>query len=257
MAKFNPPESFPFHRPNEWAGWKERFLRFRTATKLNKEDGEIQVSSLIYAMGPEAENIFKSFSFTEETDQKKFDVVLGKYDEYFCPKRNVIHERACFHQRLQRPGEKVEMFIRALFEMSEHCDFGVKRDEHIRDRIVVGILDKELSRKLQMMADLTLAQTIQTVRQYEEVVLQVHQQGEAHATVQEIQGKAAGRGRSPFKPRKGKSGEQKDSWCGRCGKLKHRDPEKCPAMKSTCNKCKKAFAVQGSSAAVPLSMMQL
>ena len=46
--------------------------------------------------------------------------------------------------------------------MSEHCEFGLNRDEHIRDRIVVGIVDKELSRKLQLMAELTLAQTIPT-----------------------------------------------------------------------------------------------
>lgn len=57
MAKFNPPECFPFDRPNEWADWKQRFQRFRNATKLDKEDGEVQVSSLIYAMGNEAEHI--------------------------------------------------------------------------------------------------------------------------------------------------------------------------------------------------------
>lgn len=58
--------------------WKQRFQCFRVATKLNKENGEVQVSSLIHAMGPEAENIFKAFTFTEDADQKKFDVVLGK-----------------------------------------------------------------------------------------------------------------------------------------------------------------------------------
>lgn len=239
MAKFHPPESFPFDRPNEWADWKQRFQRFRIATKLNKEDGEVQVSSLIYAMGPEAENIFKSLTISAD-DQKKFDVVLGKYDEYFYPKRNVIHERACFYQRVQRSGEKAEMFIRALYEMSEHCDFGANRDEHIRDRIVVGISDKELSRKLQLMADLTLAQTITTVRQSEEVTLQVHQQGEAFAAVQEIaRKKSTDREKPKWKPRMKASGEQRDPNCGRCGKLKHKEQENCPALKSTCNKCRK------------------
>ena len=209
------------------------------ATKLTKESGEVQVSSLIYAMGSEAENIFKSFNFADGADEKKFDVVLKKYDEYFYPKRNVIHERACFHQRVQRPGEKAEMFIRALYEMSEHCEFGVNRDEHIRDRIVVGIVDKELSRKLQLMAELTLAQTVQNVRQSEEVTLQVHQQGEAHAAVQEVRGNAAGRGKSKWQPKRRESGEQGDSKCGKCGKLKHTDPARCPAMNSTCNRCKK------------------
>ena len=239
MAKFNPPDSFAFDRPNEWDDWKQRFVRYRLATKLNKEDGEVQVSSLIYAMGPEAENIFKSFALSEE-DQKKFDEVLKKYDDYFYPKRNVIHERVCFHSRVQRPGEKVEMFIRAVYDLSEHCDFGTVKEENIRDRIVVGILDKELSRKLQLETNLTLTQTIQTVRQSEEVTTQVNQQhGEACTAVQEI---ARGRGRSAYrgKPQwKNKSGEHGGPKCGRCGRMQHKDQERCPALKSTCNKCKK------------------
>ncbi|KAK0156179.1 hypothetical protein N1851_000550 [Merluccius polli] len=186
MAKFHPPTNFSFDKPAEWPDWKQRFVRFRTAAKL-KEDGAVQVSSLIYAMGSESENVFRLFTFAEEGDEEDdFDVVLAKFDEYFVPRRNVIHERACFHQRLQRPGEKAETFIRALYELSEHCDFGASREENIRDRIVVGILDKDVSRKLQLMKDLTLAVTVQTVRQSEEVASQISMQGEATGAVHEV-----------------------------------------------------------------------
>lgn len=133
----------------------------------------MQVSRLIYAMGSESENIYRSFVFAEDGHRDDFGRVLEKFDKYFVPRRNVIHERACFHQRMQRPGEKAETFIRALYELSEHCDFSTCRDENIRDRIVVGILDKDLSQKLQLMKDLTLALTIETVRQSEEVASQV------------------------------------------------------------------------------------
>lgn len=152
----------------------------------------------------------------------------------------MIHKRACFYQRAQRPGEKAETFIRTLYDLSEHCDFGEHRDENIRNRIVVGILDKELSRRLQLMSDLTLAQTIQTVRQCEEVALQVHQQEEACAAIQEIaEGRAADRGKQKWKPKRKNDKEQGEPKCGRCGKIKHRRQENCPAIKSTCNKCKK------------------
>ena len=63
MPKFNAPESFDFTRQAAWPEWQERFLRFRIATKLNKETGEVQVASLVYAVGREAENIFSSFEF--------------------------------------------------------------------------------------------------------------------------------------------------------------------------------------------------
>lgn len=61
----------------------------------------------------------------------------------------------------------------ALYGLSEHCDFGASRGENIRDRIVVGILNKDISRKMQLMKDQLLTLTIETVRQSEEVTLQV------------------------------------------------------------------------------------
>lgn len=97
MAKFNPPANFPFDKPTEWLDWKQRFERYRLATKLNKDEGEVQVSCLIYAMGSEAENIYKSVTFTEDENCNDFAIVMRKFDDYFFPQRNIIHERACFH----------------------------------------------------------------------------------------------------------------------------------------------------------------
>ncbi|KAL6491496.1 hypothetical protein MHYP_G00018410 [Metynnis hypsauchen] len=211
MAKFNPPTGFSFDKPGEWPDWKQRFVRFRTATKLDKEDGAVQVSSLIYSMGSESENVYRSFAFDEERHKDNFDRVLGKFDEYFVPRRNIIYERACFYQRVQRPGEKAETFIRALYELSEHCDFVANRDENIRNRIVVGILDKDVSRRLQLMKDLTLALTIETVRQSEEVASQVCMQGEAAGLIHEVTHK-----RSKYSKQYARK-----SKCNACSKVGH------------------------------------
>ena len=148
------------------------FRSLQMCDKAKKEDEELQINALIYAMGKEAEHIFKAFTF-EEGCQKKFNVVSKKFEEHFVPKRNIIHERACFHRRVQKDGESVEAFIRNLYELAEHCEFGPKRDGQIRDRIVIGILDKSLSQKLQMKSDLNLDMAIQMARQSEQVKVQV------------------------------------------------------------------------------------
>ena len=49
-------------------------------------------------MGKEAEHILKSLVFDEE-DKEKYEKVLEKYDEYFVPKKNMIHERARFREK--------------------------------------------------------------------------------------------------------------------------------------------------------------
>jgi hypothetical protein len=156
MAKLQPPENFDFSSPNKWNNWKQRFSFYRTASKLHKEDEDIQVATLVYTFGKEDDNLLKSFELSE-SHAKKYGNVLTKFDEHFNPKKNIIHERAKFHKRSQMPGETVETFIRSLYVLADNCEFVADmKSEQIRDRIVVGILDTNLSEKLQLEQDLTL-----------------------------------------------------------------------------------------------------
>ena len=150
-----------FTNPAAWDDGNQRFARYRIATKLNVETEEIQVNTLIYAMRPEAESAFRTLQFTDDAEKDKYDIVLKKFDDYFKPTKNVIHERTHFNLRSQRPGESVDAFIRTLFDIAETCDFGNNKDELIRDRIVTRLLDKGLSRELQLKSDLTLVFAVQ------------------------------------------------------------------------------------------------
>ena len=51
-----PPEKFNFAHPDAWPQWIKRFERYRVASGLSDRDGPVQVSTLIYAMGEEAED---------------------------------------------------------------------------------------------------------------------------------------------------------------------------------------------------------
>ena len=43
-----------------------------------------------------------------------------------------------------------------LYNLVEYCNYGELKSEMIRDRLVVGILDKKLSEHLQLDPELTL-----------------------------------------------------------------------------------------------------
>jgi transposase InsO family protein len=244
--KFNPPDKFNFIKPAEWPEWQQRFTRYRMATKLGEEDAEVQISCLIYAMGSEAENILKSFVFEQEDDKKDYAIVLKKYDDYFVPKKNVIHERARFHLRGQGHGESVEAFVRNLHEIADHCDFGDK-SEQIRDRLVIGIVDKELSEKLQLQPDLTLDKAVGMARNSELVKSQMRdQQAKSIDAVSKYpkqarnyshRGRGTGhRGGNHGSTHKPHQHSQKTETCGKCG-YDHGDNTRCPATGKKCLKC--------------------
>ena len=146
MPKFSPPEEFDFRCPALWPAWKRRFNRFKVATKSSDESGEVQVATLVYAMGAEAEHIFETFKFDSTKSEKEdnLDTVLSKFEGYFIPKRNTLHEKARLQQRVQKKGESVEEFVRSLFEIAECCDYETNKakEDNIKVRLVVSLLDK-------------------------------------------------------------------------------------------------------------------
>ena len=93
MFRLQPPQKFDFTATWNWQTWRQRFQRFRIASKLSEESAETQVSTLIYCMGIEAEPIYKSLSFKKKENEKNFDVILSKFNAYFVPKK--CHQRAC------------------------------------------------------------------------------------------------------------------------------------------------------------------
>ena len=96
-------------------------------------------------------------------------MVKKRLEDFFIIKRNVIFERAKFNLRSQQQNQPAEVFITDLFNLAEHCNFGVLREVLIHDRIVVGIRDKTLSERLQLEAELTLEKAVNFVRQKETV----------------------------------------------------------------------------------------
>lgn len=227
MFRLQPPERFDFTQPNQWRTWRERFQRFRSATKLYEESPDTQISTLVYCMGPDAKQIYKSFSFKKKEDEKSFDVILNKFEGHFMPKKNIMHERAKFHLRTQREGELIEQFIWGLHELSENCDFPHKNDQ-IRDRLVIGLRSGELSEKLQLRDDLSLEKAIEIARSYEQVRQQMAEMKEKSVdAVKQNEWKQN-------YPQK----ETQQQRCGKCNK-KHKRQDYCPANGKRCRNCDK------------------
>ena len=242
MATFqvNPPEQFTF-KPEEWEKWSRRFERFRIASGLSKKSEDSQVNALIYSMRDTADDLLLSFDLSE-ADRKKYKPVKDKFDSHFVIKKNFIYDRAKFNMRSKKEGEPVDSCITDLDALAEFCNFGNLRDELIRDRLVVGILDKQLSEKLQLDVDLTLEKAIIQAREKETIKKQqTVLRTDSEVKVDYFKSKQRGPNKYRGAPKdKGKKSvtvpPQKK--CDRCLGNNHLRKD-CPAKDAICHACEK------------------
>ena len=231
--RLQPPEGFNFRNPDDWPKWKRRFEQFRSASGLVNESEQRQVSTLLYCMGEEADEVLTSTDASAE-DRSNYSAVVSKFDGFFRVRKNVIFERARFNRRCQLEGESVDEYITSLYTLVESCDYGPLRDEMLRDRIVVGIRDAAMSEKLQLDPELTLEKTKRLVRQ-KEAVHEQHRELHTGATgasknvpivIAEVKNRRC----------RERGVQNRRLQCTRCGLERH-SLDKCPASNATYHKC--------------------
>ena len=77
--------------------------------------------------------------------------IIRKFDEHIIGQLNETYERYKFNCRNQTPGESVDSFVTALRNpLAKNCNFcECMRESLLRDRVIMGILDSDLRKRLQ------------------------------------------------------------------------------------------------------------
>ena len=169
----------------------------------------------------------------EET--ASYEEIKKSLNDCFAARRNTIVERVHFNKRSQKPEESVDTFIQDLYRLADNCDYGTLKDDLIRDRIVVGVLDDSLSDRLQSKGTLTLAQAVQMSRQAE---TRAQNRDLVRGDNKPAQVEWVFSGKSGNKKTPNKESSKPTPNCGWCGRERH-NRQVCPAKDATCNKCKK------------------
>ena len=138
----------------------------------------------------------------------------------------------------------MDTFIQDLYRFAENYEYGTLKDELIRDRIIVGVLDDTLSDRPQAKSDLTLADAARISRQAEArkqnqtVVCGVETQSEVYYVSQpRSHNKQQATNNQPVRPEK-KEFSKNDRPCFWCGHQNH-DRKYCPARDTICGNCNK------------------
>ena len=117
--KLNPPDRFDFNDPGAWQRWVARWTRYREASGLINRPEREQITTFIYTLGEQAEDIILSRNIPEND----YNQVLGAFNNYFGVRTNVITERAKFN-RLAQDSDSMDAFINRLYRQAEYCGYG-------------------------------------------------------------------------------------------------------------------------------------
>ena len=99
-------------------------------------------------MGAKTYKLLRSLVAPEDPKDKSYEDSAKLTQEHFIPKPSAIVRRFKFNTRTQQPGETIAMFLAELRHLTEHCESGATLDEMLRDRLVCGVHDIRIQRRL-------------------------------------------------------------------------------------------------------------
>lgn len=132
------------------------FERLESLAKFNNWNEENKKCVLISLSGSVVYDELKLMFPGKELLSLKYDDMIKKLKERFDKVEPDMMQRYRFYNRYQRPEESAESFILAVKLQAENCDFKQFKETAIRDRLIMGLHDKELQKKLLMDEDLSL-----------------------------------------------------------------------------------------------------
>ncbi|UYV68175.1 K02A2.6-like, partial [Cordylochernes scorpioides] len=227
-----PPEPVNFRGNIEenWRYFKSHWRNFSIATGLDNKEDKLKVATLLSIIGKEAYNIFEHLDLSDE-QRNNSDEIINALTQHFTPKINIIYERSIFNQTNQETNESIEQYICRLRKLSSTCNYGAMTEEMIRDRLVLGIIDKQTKRQLISDPQLTLQKAIDVCKANESANKQIEN---LTKNTQEEVNKLNIR-----KKTVNQNKMKKNIPCRYCATFHEHNRQKCPAWNQTCRKCNK------------------
>ena len=157
----------------DWKQWRQIWNAYEVVTKLRDKPSNLRVATFITWIGKEALEIHNGLPFRTEDEKADINKVLELWETYCIGKTNIIYERYKFNNRSQEQSESIDAYMTALRALAETWEFAELKDSLIRDRIVCGVKDNAVRRKLLQESGLTLKKCIEMCRAAEATAAQL------------------------------------------------------------------------------------
>ncbi|XP_062533173.1 uncharacterized protein LOC134202123 [Armigeres subalbatus] len=244
-AAYNLPQFKYKHLPQSeirhaWSSWIRWFETIMAAAHIT--DGHGRKMQLL-AMGDlELQSAYYGIPGCAEDDADPltdpYVSIKEKLTQYFSPKHHDTFERFLFWSMVPDDHEPIEKFAQRVQQKAEKCSFGKSEIESrqiaIMDKIIQYATD-DLRQKLLEKEQLALDEALKTINAYQSVRYQASKMNTKQGSAfhqHEMVNRLYQNSKKPLIP-------DSKPRCLRCGYIRHREAEQCPALGKTCLRCNK------------------
>ena len=149
----------------EWSQYWERLQCFFDANDI--EEDEKKRAILLTVIGSATYKVLSNLTSPTKPKEKPLADLIALLKKHFEPTPSEIVQRYKFNTRCRQPSESIATFMSEVRAIAEHCNFGQTLDVMLRDRLVCGINDKVIQKRLLAEDKLTLAKAMEIAQAME------------------------------------------------------------------------------------------
>ena len=121
----------------------------------NVKNAEQQRAIFLSSVGASTYQLIKSLLAPSKPAEKSFDELVKLVKDHHQPPPSMIVQRYMFNSRVRKHREGIAVFVAELRRLSEYCNYGDSLNEMLRDRLVCGVNDERIQRRLLAEADIS------------------------------------------------------------------------------------------------------
>ena len=147
-----------YNETEDWRHCIERVNHFFEANEITDPDKRRSIFPVCVAA--KTYKLVRSLVAWEDPKDKSYEDLAKLLQDHFMHKPSAVVQQFKFNTRSQQPGETIVMFLAELRHLSEGRGFGITLDEMLRDRLVCGVRDIRIQRRLLAEPKLTLKRVL-------------------------------------------------------------------------------------------------
>lgn len=142
-----------FTEGEDWGQYIERLDNYFDANEI--ADAAKQRAVLLSVCGATVYKLMRDLAAPRLPKELSYASLVKLVKTHFNPEPSVIISRFKFNSRIRKTDETVADYTAELRHLTEHCKFGATLSEMLRDRLVCGINNEPIQRRLLSEKELT------------------------------------------------------------------------------------------------------